>query len=95
MLSALQSDLDEPSTVAGRAVVTLGYGRAHPYGHPGAGFRREVETFQREDVLAFHATRYQKAGAVLAVVGQEEPAKLLSLARAALSSRSWPSGARP
>ena len=95
MLSALQSDLDEPSTVAGRAVVTLGYGRAHPYGHPAAGFRREVETFQREDVLAFHATRYQKAGAVLAVVGQDEPAKLLALARAALSSRRWPSGARP
>ena len=95
MLSALQSDLDEPSSVAGRAVVTLGYGRAHPYGHPSAGFRREVETFQREDVLAFHATRYQKAGAVLALVGQDEPAKLLELARQALSSRTWPSGARP
>ena len=95
MLSALQSDLDEPSVVAGRAVVTLGYGRGHPYGHPAAGFRREVETFHREDVLAFHATRFQQAGAVLAVVGQDEPGRLIELMRAALSARSWPSGARP
>ena len=59
-VAALQSDLDEPSTVAGRAVVTLGYGPTHPYAHPAHGFRRDVETFRREDALGFHATRYQQ-----------------------------------
>src|SRR5438128_5076841 len=48
-VAGLQSDLDDPATVAGRAVVTLGYGPGHPYAHPGHGFRRDVETFQRED----------------------------------------------
>ena len=89
-LSSLQSDLDEPSSVAGRALVTLGYGPAHPYGHPAHGFKRDVETFGREDVLAFHATRYQQSGAVLAVVGPEEPAALLALLRKSLRAWSWP-----
>ena len=61
-VAALQSDLDEPSSVAGRAVVTLGYGPGHPYAHPAHGFRRDVESFRREDPLGFHATRYQQQG---------------------------------
>src|SRR5207248_5709490 len=75
-VAALQSDLDEPSTVAARAVVTLGYGAGHPYAHPAHGFRRDVESFRREDALGFHATRYQQSGALLALVGPLEPAAL-------------------
>jgi zinc protease len=93
-LASLQSDLDEPSAVAGRAVVTLGYGGAHPYGHPSHGFKRDVETFRREDVLAFHATRYQPSGAAIAVVGQDEPARLLALLRTKLAAAQWPPSAR-
>jgi len=91
-VAALQSDLDEPSTVAGRAVVTLGYGPTHPYAHPAHGFRRDVESFRREDALGFHATRYQQAGALLAVVGPAEPAVLLDLGRRKLLHwlPSWP-----
>src|SRR5205823_10770518 len=72
-VASLQSELDEPSTVAGRAVITLGYGPGHPYSHPAQGFRVDVETFRREDALGFHATRYQQSGALFAVVGQEDP----------------------
>jgi zinc protease len=88
----LQSDLDEAATVAGRAVVTLGYGPGHPYSHPGSGFRRDVETFVREDALAFHATRFQREGALLAVVGPSEPEALLELLQRRLSmwEPSWP-----
>ena len=91
-LGALQSDLDEPASVAGRALVTLGYGVGHPYAHPTHGFRREVDTFSREDALAFHATRYQRQGAFLALAGQLEPAALAALGRRKLSEweRSWP-----
>jgi zinc protease len=93
-LAALQSDLDEPSSVAARAVVTLGYGPGHPYGHPAHGFRRDAETFQREDALGFHATRYRARGALLAVVGSPPPAELLALARERLAKVKWPSEAR-
>jgi zinc protease len=91
-IASLQSDLDEPSTVAGRAVVTLGYGAGHPYSHPAQGFRRDVETFQREDALSFHATRYQQQGALLAVVGQAAPAQLLEQLQGKLAQweSSWP-----
>ena len=91
-IAGLQSDLDEPNSVAGRAVVTLGYGSAHPYAHPAQGFRRDVETFRREDALGFHATRYQQQGALLAVVGQRSPAELLDLMKARLGQweGSWP-----
>lgn len=90
-VASLQSDLDEPGSVAGRALVTLGYGPAHPYGHPAQGFRRDVETFSREDVLAFHATRFQEKGGLLAVVGDALPAELLVLVRSALSRARFPS----
>ena len=91
-IAALQSDLDEPSAVAGRAVVTLGYGPGHPYAHPAQGFRRDVETFQREDALSFHATRYQQQGSLLAVVGQAPPAELLEQLKRKLAQweSSWP-----
>ncbi len=91
-VASLQSDLDDPGTVAGRAVVTLGYGAGHPYAHPVHGFRRDVETFQREDAAGFHATRYQQNGALLAVVGQPSPDELIETLRRKLGEwqGSWP-----
>jgi zinc protease len=91
-IAALQSDLDEPANVAGRVVVLLGYGPGHPYGHPAQGLRRDVETFQREDALSFHATRYQQSGGLLAAVGQGAPRELLDLLKGKLLQfdGSWP-----
>jgi zinc protease len=95
-VAALQSDLDEPSTVAARAVVTLGYGPGHPYAHPGSGWRRDVEGFRPEDARGFHATRYQQQGALFAVVGQDEPQGLLALLKKNLAQwqGSWPGPAQ-
>jgi zinc protease len=93
-LASLQSDLDEPSSVAARAVVALGYGAQHPYGHPAHGFRRDVETFQREDALGFHASRFNARGALLAVVGTAPPPDLLALVRERIAQVKWPSEAR-
>jgi zinc protease len=95
-IASLQSDLDEPSTVAGRAVVTIGYGPTHPYAHPTQGWRRDVETFRPEDARGFHATRYQQNGALFAVVGQDEPAQLLGMLRERLAQwqGSWPGPAQ-
>jgi zinc protease len=93
-LASLQSDLDEPSSVAARAVVALGYGAQHPYGHPAHGFRRDVETFQREDALGFHASRFNARGALLALVGTAAPPDQLAFARERLAQVKWPSDAR-
>ena len=95
-VAALQSDLDEPSTVASRAMVTLGYGLAHPYAHPAQGWRRDVETFRPEDARGFHATRYQQSGGLFAVVGQEDPQQLLAVLREKLAQwqASWPGPAQ-
>jgi zinc protease len=91
-IAALQSELDEPTTVAARALVSLGYGPGHPYSHPAQGFRRDVDTFQREDALSFHATRYQQQGALLAAVGQSTPRELIDLLQRRLAEweSSWP-----
>jgi predicted Zn-dependent peptidase len=92
LIAGLQNDLDEPSSVAGRALITLGYGPMHPYGHPAHGFKREVETFTRDDVLAFHATRYRQPGSVLVVVGHQPVTELSAFAKARLEGRKWPEG---
>jgi zinc protease len=54
-----------------------------------------VETFGREDCLAFHATRFRPRGALLAVVGDLPPQALLDLARDRLAQVPWASEARP
>jgi len=95
-VAALQSDLDEPSTVAARALVTLGYGPGHPYAHPTQGWRRDVEGFRPEDARGFHATRFQQNGALFAVVGQDEPQQLIALLRKKVAEwqSSWPGPAQ-
>ena len=90
VLSELQADLDEPSTIAGRAVLVRGYGAGHPYGHPATGRLSTAGTFTRDDCAAFHAGGYQASGAVLAVCGSATPTELLGIARAGLAKASWP-----
>ncbi|HXN54747.1 MAG TPA: pitrilysin family protein [Myxococcales bacterium] len=94
-LAALQADLDDPGTVAARAAIAVGYGEDHPYGHPASGFRRDVETFTREDAAAFHADRFRKRGALLSVAGRDDPAQLLRFAQDRLSAQgqAWPRAA--
>jgi zinc protease len=51
-----------------------------------------VDTFQREDALSFHATRYQQQGALLAAVGQRSPRELIDALKEKLGEfeSSWP-----
>ncbi len=92
VLAELQADLDEPSAVAGRAGLVLGYGDGHPYGHPASGRTATVETFTRGDCAAFHAGCFQEDGAVLALCGSASPAALLAIARERLGKVRWPQG---
>jgi zinc protease len=94
-LATLQGDLDEPAMVASRAMLSLGFGGAHPYGHPVHGTKRDVETFSRADVEHFHARHFSQQGALLAVVAPDEPQALAAFAKDHLARchGAWPTPA--
>jgi len=92
-LAALQSDLDEPATVAARALIRLGFGPEHPYGHASHGTRAAVEGFGRADVADLHARLYRQRGSLLALVADDDPRSLLDQARGVLARGQWPAAA--
>ncbi len=102
-LALLAQLLDEPSSVADRALVDIFYGKDHAYGHPGDGRASTVETFRREDAAAFRDATYRPAGALLLFAGDIRPEEAVQLARNAfgewegepLASSSPAAAARP
>ncbi len=54
----------------------------HPYGDPVIGWFHEMETYTREDALAFYETWYAPNNAILIVVGDVDAAELRPLAEA-------------
>lgn len=80
-LAQLRGDLDDPSTVADRALTRFFYGAAHPYGHPTEGSTASVRTFARADLQAFRDTTYTPFGAFLVMVGDIEPEQAFALAQ--------------
>lgn len=68
-LAQLQNDLDDPSTVAGRALARFFYGDEHPYSAPTGGSSESVKTFIREDLVSFRDTSYTPVGAFVVLVG--------------------------
>jgi len=91
-LAGLEHDLDDPSTVADRAMIGAAY-RDHPYGHPVEGRARDLGAVRRRDAAAFHRAWFGPASAVLAVVGAVDPGKALRLVRRSLAG--WRAGAAP
>ncbi len=91
-VAGLEHDLDDPSTVADRAMIGAAY-RGHPYGHPVEGRARDLSAARRRDALAFHRAWFGPASTLLTVVGAIDPHKALRLARRALAG--WRAGATP
>ncbi len=89
-LAGLEHDLDDPSTVADRAMIGAAY-RDHPYGHPVEGRAKDLSAVRRRDAVAFHRAWFGPASTVLTVVGAVDPGKALRLARRALAG--WRGGA--
>jgi zinc protease len=79
-VASLAHDLDEPSVVADRAMLTAGYGD-HPYGHSPEGRVKDLTQARRSDVLNFHARHYRPSSAILVVVGAVAPDAALALVR--------------
>ncbi len=84
-LAQLKQDLDDPSTVADRALVRFFYGKDHPFGHPVEGNTKSVRRIERGDIASFYRKTYSPHGAVLFFVGDIDPAEAGRLARSTLA----------
>jgi len=81
VIAFLAQALDDPGTVADRAMLGALLPEEHPYANPAGGTRRSVSTFQLAQVREFHASRYAPSKATLFVVGDVEPQAVLRLAK--------------
>lgn len=68
VLSGLQSDEQDPGTLAGRAFDALAFG-AHPYGSAKDGTLESVAALTREDIVEAHASSIARDRVVVAAVG--------------------------
>ncbi|HEU4384402.1 MAG TPA: pitrilysin family protein [Anaeromyxobacteraceae bacterium] len=91
-LAGLEHDLDDPTTVADRAMIGAAY-RHHPYGHPVEGKARDLSAARRRDAVAFHEAWFGPVSTILSVVGAVDPGKALRLSRRALAG--WRAAAKP
>jgi zinc protease len=86
-LSAIRQDEDNPSVRAVEALFELLYGATHPYGRRAKGSLDSARRLTRQDLQAFHATRFHPAALSLAVVGHVTPGH--ALARAEIELDGW------
>lgn len=93
-VAALAHDLDEPSVVADRAMLSAAFGD-HPYGHPPEGRVRDLTEARRGDVATFHVRHYRPSEAILVVVGKVDVADVLALVRRRFGGWRGPDGASP
>ncbi len=70
--AALESEKDEPMTVAGRTFAKDLYGD-FPYGHPVLGTPEGLNAITPKDLAEFHRTYFRPNNAILAVVGDLTP----------------------
>lgn len=81
VVAFLAQALDDPGTVADRAMLGSLLPEGHPYSAPAGGTRKSVSGFTLSQVRKFHQSRYAPALATLIVVGDVEPAAVLRLAK--------------
>jgi zinc protease len=92
-LGAIASQRDDPGTLANLELGPFLLGDS-PLAHPVIGYEKSVGTLTRDDVTAFHALHFRPDQAMLAVVGDVEPAAVKAALDKAFGS--WKSnGARP
>jgi len=89
-LSAIRQDEDNPSVRAVEALFEILYGATHPYGRRAKGTVESVERIGRDDLVAFHAARFQPSALSLAIVGHIGAERALK--RAALELDGWAAG---
>ena len=86
-INAIRQDMDNPGIRASEALQALLYGRAHPYGRPAKGTVETVERFRRDDLVAYHATRFAPSTLFVVIVGDVRAAE--ASARVAEAFADW------
>ena len=90
-LDALAQQSKNPNAIASRVRAMLAFGADHPYGRPAQGLSASVEVITREDLAAFHTSRFRPAGSALIFVGAVSLDEAAGLARQHFGS--WSGGA--
>lgn len=92
-LGRIESDKDDPSTVAAQAFARAFYGAEHPFGHPSGGTAAGVGALTRADVVSFHERTYRPNRAWLVVVGGLDAGR----AKSAIAKKfgAWKAGEAP
>lgn len=93
-LGGIASELDDPSSVADRALLPFLMGE-HPLGHPVNGWKGSVERLTRQDVVDFHRARVTPGNAMLAVVGDVDPRAALAAIEKAFAGWKAPDAVPP
>ncbi|MEQ1897326.1 MAG: pitrilysin family protein [Vicinamibacterales bacterium] len=78
-LTSLLQARDEAASLAALAFSRAVFGPTHRYGTGTMGTAANVKAFTREDLVAFHSTRYVPARAAFLVVGDVKPETLMPL----------------
>jgi zinc protease len=80
VLGRLEQVPDDPYDLADREFGMYLLGE-HPYAHPTNGTLTSVRAIERADVIKYHKVSYRPQRAVLAIVGDVDPAEMLSAVR--------------
>lgn len=92
-LTAIRQDMDNPGVRASEALQALLYPAPHPYGRPAKGTSENVERFRREDLTAYHASRFAPAELFVVIVGDVRTAE--AVAQVAAAFEGWTTEAAP
>jgi predicted Zn-dependent peptidase len=84
---------DQPSAIGSVMFSKSLYGDAHPYGRPRIGNENTLRAFRRDDLKQFHSTYYKPNNAILIVVGDVIPSKILEKLESFFGS--WKAGDVP
>lgn len=88
-LAALTNDLDDPGSLADRALVRATWG-THPYAHETLGGKRDIASFTRDDLRAFHRSRLGPQISHLYVVGAFDADEVMQVVERTLGG--WSGG---
>jgi zinc protease len=81
LLAQIEQEKADPTDVPVRLLPGLLYGRDHAYGNPlsGTGYESTVTSLTREDLAAWHSTRFRPNNATLVVTGDVAMSELLPM----------------
>lgn len=95
-LTTLAERAQDTGIVAEETLAATLYPPGHPYHHPRLGTRESIAAIRRDDLAAFHRSRFGPRGAVLALAGDFDATATVERAAAAFGNwKGGPDGARP